>query len=276
MTLHRLNGRRSSAINLLPFDLALDANGRRLLRNHAFEDAVSRGQILAKQGEHGHELLLLTEGVIKLWKVLPDGRRLIVAFRAAGDLVSLHRYDTPWPTTAQATSNCRLIRIQWDDFRRLADRCPTLDRALFELASDEIANLQDRLLTLGRKTAEERLASFLLEFSLPSAAPSSFSREIHLPMRRPEIADYLGMTMESVSREFSRFKRLRIIAMPRPRCIVVLNKPVLEAMALGKSSLEMRSISASQMNGQSGQRKSLPPLRSALTRNRNHQRTRTS
>ncbi len=242
MTARLINGRQTSAITVPPFDLVLDARGRKQLQEIAREVTASRGQIIAEQGEHGPELLSLADGVVKLSRLLPDNRRLIVAFRAAGDLVSFHRCDTPWPATAEAISICRLVRIRWEDFRRLADRYPALDRALFEMASDEAAILQDRLLTLGRKTTEERLASFLLEFSLPSAAPSSFNREILLPMRRPEIADYLGMTTESISREFTRFKRQRIIAMPRPSCVIILNRSALEALAMGKPGLGMKSV----------------------------------
>lgn len=248
MTMELLNGRETSTIALLPFDLVLDASGRKQLRENTREISVSRGQVIAEQGDLGLELFSLTEGVVKLSKVLSDDRRMIVAFRATGDMISLHRSDTPWPATAQAISDCRLVKIPWDVFRRVADQYPALDQALFELASDEATVLQNRLLTLGRKTTEERLASFLLEFSLPSAAPSSFNREIFLPMRRPEIADYLGMTTESISREFTRFKRQRIIAMPRPSCVVVLNRLALEALAMGKAGLGSRSIDSRSLD----------------------------
>jgi len=120
------------------------------------------------------------------------------------------------------------------DIRRATrKRYPMLDRALFDLACDEVTNLQNRMLMLGRKTSEEKLASFILEFCRPVGSLSSLSRQVELPMRRPEIAEYLGLTTESISREFSRFKHERFIAMPRPSCIVVLIRPALEAIALG-------------------------------------------
>lgn len=251
-----MNGHQPSTTTVLPFDLVLDAKGRKQLRRIAREEIVNRGQTIAEQGDIGTELLSVTEGVVKLSKALPDERRLVVAFRAAGDLVSLHRNNTPWPATAEAISDCRLTRVRWDAFRRLADRYPVLDQTLFDMASDEATALQNRLLTLGRKSTEERLASFLLEFSLPSAAPSSFSREISLPMRRPEIADYLGMTTESVSREFTRFKRQRIIAMPRPSCVIVLNRAALEALAMGKPGLGVQSVGSSAVNHRPDRRNS--------------------
>jgi len=233
MLLRLIDGEQSLPIAFPLFDSILDRTGRRQLQRLVALVAATRGQVVAEQGEVGRDFLVLADGIVKLWKVLPDGRRQIVAFRAAGDLVSLHRRDTPWPVTAQAVADCRFFRLEWEALHRLAGRYPAVDRALFDLASDEIANLQDRLLTLGRKTVEEKLASFILEFCRPSAAPASLGREIHLPMRRPEIAEYLGLTTESVSREFSRLKRESIVSMPRPSRIVVLNRPALEAMAMG-------------------------------------------
>ncbi len=233
MMLRLIDGGRPSPVAFPLFDSILDRTGRRQLQRLVTLVGAARGQVVAEQGMVGRDFLVLAEGIVKLWKILPDGRRQIVAFRAAGDVVSLHRRDTPWPVTAQAVTGCRLFRIEWEALHRFAGRYPVIDRALFDLASDEIASLQDRLLTLGRKTVEEKLASFILEFCRASAAPVSLSREIHLPMRRPEIAEYLGLTTESVSREFSRLKRDGILAMPRPSRIVVLNRPALECLALG-------------------------------------------
>ena len=233
MALRLIAGGQPPTVAFPLFDLVLDRTGRRQLEGLISLVEVGRGQVLARQGEVGAEFLVVLEGTIKLRKALPDGRRQIVAFRGPGDLVTLHRCYTPWPATAQAISASRLYRMEWEELRRLASRHPVIDRALFDLVCDEVANLQNRILTLGCKTTEEKLASFILEFCRPSESLSSLSREVDLPMRRPEIAEYLGMTTESVSRELSRFKRERIIAMPRPRRIVVLNRPALEAMALG-------------------------------------------
>lgn len=250
--LRLIDGAQSSPIAFPFFDTVLDRTGRRQFQRLVTLVAAARGQIAAKQGEVSRDFLVLAEGIVKLWKILPDGRRQIVAFRAAGDLVSLHRRNTPWPVTAQAVSDCRLFRVDWQDLHRLAGRYPMIDRALLDLASDEIANLQDRLLMLGRKKVEEKLASFILEFCRPSAAPLSLGREIHLPMRRPEIAEYLGLTTESVSREFSRLKRESILSMPRPSRIVVLNRPALEALAMGLQGAALQESSPSRLAGLGG------------------------
>ena len=237
MALQLVNGGWPDAVAFPLFNAFLDRTGRRQLQRLVTVFSASRGQIVARQGEVNRDLLVLASGVIKLSKVGPDGQRLIVAFRAPGDPISLQRSDTPWPATAQAVSDCTLCRVEWESLGRLANRYPAIHQALLDLASDEIASQQDRLLLLGRGTTEEKLASFILEYCQPARAPSSIGREIHLPMRRSEIAEYLALTTESVSRVFSRLKRDRIIMMRRPSLIVVLNRPALEAMAMGRQSV---------------------------------------
>lgn len=222
---------QSAAIPL--FDTVLDRNGRRQLLSLVTSDEVSRDSVIAWEGEVGRDLIVLSDGVVKLWKAQGDGRRQIVAFRTAGDLVSLHRRDTPWTATAQAVTACTFYRINDEGLQALSRSHPQIDRALFDLACDEVGNLHSRLLTLGRMSSTEKLAAFILEFCQPTGWPSPLSREIHLPMRRPDIADYLGLTTESVSREFTRFKNERVIDIPRPSRIIVLNRLLLEAIVVG-------------------------------------------
>lgn len=241
MTLRLIGGEQAPPITLPLFDSVLDRTGRRQLEGLITLAEVGSGQELAREGEVGREYLVLSDGMVKLWKGLPDGRRQIVAFRGPGDLVNLHRRHTPWPATAQTVSASRLYRIDWEGLTRLAARYPVIDQALFDLACDEVTILQNRILMLGRMTIEEKLASFILEFCRPPASPSSLSREVNLPMRRPDIAEYLGLTTESVSREFSRFRQERFIDMPRPSRLIVLNRPALETIAFGADGLEQRN-----------------------------------
>lgn len=219
---------------VLPFEAALDRGGRRFLRSRIAKTEFVRDQILAREGETLDDLLLVDAGVLKLSKQMPDGRRQIVAFRVDGDVLSMHRCDTPWPATVQAVTAGTLVRVPWDALRQLGRGSPALEGMLLDLAGDEIAALQSHLLALGRKTTEEKLASFLLSVCRPNSMQSRQNREFHLPMRRSDIADYLGLTTESVSREFSRLRRERVLGMPKPSRIVLLNRPVLEGIAAGR------------------------------------------
>lgn len=233
MALRLVPGSNHSPIALSIFDAVLDRTARRQLESLTTLTETKRGQILAKEGEVSDHFLVVVDGMIKLLKALPDNRQQIVAFRGPGDPVTQHRCNTPWPTTAQAVTTTTVYKIDWDGLRHLARRHPLMNQALYDLSCDEITNLQNRALTLGRKTSGERLASFILEFCSPYNSLSNLAREVQLPMRRSEIADYLGLTTESVSREFSHLKHQQIITMPRPSRIVVLNRPSLENIALG-------------------------------------------
>ena len=237
MTLRLISGGQSSPIAFL-LDSVHDRTGRRRLEGLVSAITADRDQVLARQGDVSRELLVVCDGTIKLWKSLPDGRRQIVAFRGRGDPVTLHRRDTPWPVTAQAVSSSKLYRLEWEALQPLASRYPAIDQVLFDLACDEVTSTQNRILMLGRMTIEEKLASFILEFCRPTGSPSSLNRDVHLPMRRHDIADYLGLTTESISRGLSRLKRNHIIAMPRPARLVVLNRPALEALAMGHTALK--------------------------------------
>ena len=235
MSLHLVARNQLSPIALLHLNSVLDRAGRRQLESIVATIEVGRRGIVVDQGDIGPGFLAVSEGMLKTWKVLPNGRRQTVAFRGPGDSVTLHRHETPWPVTVQAISDSRLHCIDGEGLRCLARRYSLIDQVLFDLACDEISDLHNRIVMLGRKTAEEKLAAFILEFCSSSALPMSLCREVYLPMRRPDIADYLGLTTESVSREFSRLKRMRLIALPCPSRVVVLNQPALEAMALGIS-----------------------------------------
>ncbi|MGI9382611.1 MAG: Crp/Fnr family transcriptional regulator [Methyloligellaceae bacterium] len=238
MTLHGKVGAFRTPVDFLPFGFVIDRSDARRLQSLVTIVELERNQVLAREGEVGQDFLIMADGLLKLSKALPGGRRQIAAFRVAGDLVTLHRCGTPWPTTAEAIVPSTLYRLEWDQLRRLAARHPRIDRALLDLTGDEVSNLLDRLLALGRMTTEEKVASFLLEFCHLSAAGSRLSREFAIPMRRPEIADYLGLTTETVCRELTRLRRERIIAMPRPSTVVVLNRPVLETLAAGASDAD--------------------------------------
>ena len=233
MTLRAMAGGQPCPFSFPPFSDVLDRSVQRQLLSHVTSSDLDAGQVLVRQGDFGRDFLVVASGIMKLWKSFAPDRRQIVAFRGPGDPLTLQREGMPWSVTAQAVKASRVFKIAWKDLQHLAQRYPAIDRTLYELACDEIATLQNRVVLLGCQTLEGKIAAFILEFLGPSFVPSSFSREVELPMRRPDIADYLGLTTESVSRGFSRLKRERIIALPQPSRVVVRNRKALEALAFG-------------------------------------------
>jgi CRP/FNR family transcriptional regulator len=105
---------------------------------------------------------------------------------------------------------------------------------LLDLAGDEITARQEQLLTVGRKNTVERIAAFIVEIwchTQPRPVPAN---ELILPMNRAAIADYLGFKTETVSRAFARLIHEEILALPRPKHVILLNRPALAALAQGR------------------------------------------
>ncbi len=113
---------------------------------------------------------------------------------------------------------CRFSRRR---LRTLLDDFPAFETRLLEVASNELVAAQAQMLLLGRKTARERVASFLLARSADSAPCVGPLGTLHLPMTRTDIADYLGLTIETVSRTMTRLKDDRLIGIPNPSEIVI-------------------------------------------------------
>ena len=117
MTLRLISEEQGLPSTLPLFDSVLDRAGRRQFQSLITFVEAGRGSVLAREGEVGSELLVVSDGVVKLWKSLPDGRRQTVAFRGPDDLVNLHRRHTPWPVTAQTvlsmpvdfSTRCRIL-----------------------------------------------------------------------------------------------------------------------------------------------------------------------
>ena len=152
----------------------------------------------------------VTEGVVRLYKLLPDGRRQIVGFALPGDFLGLAMADQ-YGICADAVELVTACRFSRKAFSRLLDEKPHLLRRLHEFATHELSLAQDQMVVLGRRTADEKIASFLIGLRNRWARLNGASVTVHLPMNRQDIADFLGLTIETVSRTLSRFARERAI-----------------------------------------------------------------
>ena len=163
----------------------------------------------------------MTEGALKLTKLLPDGRRQVLGFILPGDFVGIslggdHAYGAE---ALQRTRMCRFSRGRFADF---AEAHPQLEREVYKLAAHELAAAQAQMLLLGRKSALERVASFLLDLEQRLRnAPGATADQVDLPMSRSEMADYLGLTKETVSRVFAELKSRKLIQ------LIILNRVAL-------------------------------------------------
>lgn len=162
------------------------------------------------EGEPADYVFNVTGGAVKLFKLLPDGRRQITGFLFEGDFIGIAMNDT-YSYSAEAVGDVSLCRFNRAKLEAMLDRFPQLERRLLSMASNELVQAQDQMLLLGRKTAREKLCSFLLNLSHRAQNRGYDPSVIPLPMSRNDIGDYLGLTTETVSRTFTNLKRDGVI-----------------------------------------------------------------
>jgi len=192
---------------------------------------LSPGQPLFHEGDCATRVFTLTKGSLKLYKLLPDGRRQVTGFMHPGDFLGIsvndeHAFSAEAMEQAQL---CAFPRARFDDF---VEGHGEMERELYRLAAHELAAAQQQMVLLGRKTAVERVASFFL--ALAERAEVRFAGEarfIDLPMSRSDIADYLGLTKETVSRVIALLKRERLIRLEALNRIEILDRERLEDTA---------------------------------------------
>jgi CRP/FNR family transcriptional regulator len=194
---------------------------------------VEAGQPLFHEGDRAGQVFNVTKGAVKLYKLLPDGRRQVMGFMFPGDFLGItindeHAFSAE---ALERTRLCRFTRGRFDDF---VEEHPELERELYRLAAHELAAAQAQMVLLGRKTATERLSSFFLDLlDRREKVTDRKQTAIDLPMSRSDIADYLGLTKETVSRVLALLKRrglIRLLALDR---VEILDRDGLSELAEG-------------------------------------------
>jgi CRP/FNR family transcriptional regulator len=191
------------------------------------------GETIFWEGDPADSVYEVVSGTLRLHKLLPDGRRQVTGFLCAGHLIGLAPEGT-WVYTAEAITDVTLCRYRRPAFERLIDTVPGFARRVLTATSHELRVAQDQMLLLGRKTAVERVASFLLLM-----AEQQGGEEISIPMGRNDIADYLGLTVETVCRTLSQLKRSELIELPTHGHIIIQDRRELEELAAGGRDLDL-------------------------------------
>jgi CRP/FNR family transcriptional regulator len=174
---------------------------------------VEPGQTFIEEGESADSFFNITAGSAKLYKLLADGRRQITGFVSVGHFLGL-AVSATYAFSAEAMEPVRLCRFSRSRLYHLLADFPALERRLLQVASNELVAAQEQMLLLGRKTARERVASFLLSQSQRGVPCGRHRTQFRLPMTRSDIADYLGLTVETVSRTLTRLRNEGLIEMP--------------------------------------------------------------
>lgn len=220
------HARPYSVCNAVPDDALATLAALAVVRDYA------KGQVFIEQGAAADDFFNVTSGTVKLYKLLPDGRQQITGFAGTGQFLGLAVTDT-YTFSVQAIEPVRVCRFSRPRLRHLMDDYPHVEERLLQAACQELVTAQEQILLLGRKSAQERLATFLVSWSRQGDRHVPPSDRVRLPMTRGDIADHLGLTIETVSRTFSRFRTDGRIRTPNSNEVIITDRPYLERLAAG-------------------------------------------
>lgn len=201
----------------LAFQASLNMMGAKL--------PYARNEEIYGQEEPAEYVYRLLSGSVRTYKLLDDGRRQVGAFYLPGDIFGLesggtHRF------AAEAIGDTIVLAVKRTILVALALTDATVARELWQMTARELDHVNNQMVLLGRSSAQERVASFLVEMSKRSHDDTHFE----LPMSRQDIADYLGLTIETVSRTLSQMERKAFIELPSSRKVRIMNQVALRKM----------------------------------------------
>lgn len=193
--------------------------------------AVRRHEIVVREGETADRLFFVMDGAFVVEKRVHRGGAQVTGFLFEGDLIGVVHGDR-YTYSVRALVDGRLGVLPRPSFEAICERHPALQHAILRHASNELAAAQDHLMTLGRKSARERVASFLLGLQRRSQLRGGHAgMPLWLPMRRSDIADHLGLTLETVSRVMSELKRDGVIRADTMQWVTIRDPDRLERLA---------------------------------------------
>ncbi len=193
---------------------------------------VEAGETFVDEGEAATHFFNVTSGSVKVYKLMADGRRQITGFLFAGDFLGL-AFNDNYTYSAEALTPVNLCRFPRRQLERLLERFPSVERKLLTLASNELAAAQEQMLLLGRKSAQEKIVSFILSLGRRAATIGGDGDLVHLTMTRSDIADYLGLTTETVSRAFTLLRSRGFIELDGASKVLIADREALEDLAEG-------------------------------------------
>lgn len=196
----------------------------------AREVIFNSGENLFFAGDEADYVFEVVSGVVRSSKVLMDGRRQVLNFCYSGEIIGLS-HDSYYHCDCDAVSEVRVRLYRKNAFMKDVANDPDFCARLLRNAAAEVNNMQDHFLMLGRKTAMEKLASFLIAVMERQSCQGKDKAIFELPMKRSDIADFLGMTIETVSRNLTKLRKLGIINLPTTHQVHVLKPSILREMA---------------------------------------------
>ncbi len=194
---------------------------------------VEAKEFVFMEGDPTTNVYWVESGAVSLFKMLPDGRRQILGFAYPGDFVGLGAQGERL-VSAQAVKPTRVRSISVTKLHKIAAADPNLSFILYQTLAAELAEARDLMLTTGHRSASERVASFLLALSRRNRRAGKPREIVDLPMTRADIGDFLGLTIETVSRTLTKFKGRSLIDLPQSARVILVNMVGLQRIAEGE------------------------------------------
>jgi CRP/FNR family transcriptional regulator, anaerobic regulatory protein len=216
--------RTNDADRTLPASLELDCSvpwSRRKLapRQHIFH-----------QGDEQSHVYVVKSGFVRLYSLLSNGRCQVIGFKSPGEFVAFE-YGTKHRFSAQAVTATEMCSVPMAVFFAAASGDPQFLLKLYNVACEDLSRAHDLVLTIAKRDAEGSIAAFMLEIDARAASRSVKGEFVSLPMLRGDIANYLGLTNETVSRIFTHFKKRRLIEVRGRYGIRLIDRRVLRSIA---------------------------------------------
>ena len=191
------------------------------------KDMVSH-QYLFHQHSPANRVYNVIEGTAMVERTSSSGRRQILGFLFPGDFIGL-THSNYFEYSVKSLSKAKLCEFQREQLFALSEKLPNLKSNVEQISANVLARALDQIYILGQKKAHERLCFLFIQMleRMPGATP----QQIDLPMTRQDIADYLGLTIETVSRSFAKLKQEGLIATPSPQRLQILDLEQTESLA---------------------------------------------
>lgn len=194
----------------------------------------ARGAVF-REDDRATAVFTLVDGAAKLLRTLPDGRQQIIGFRFPGDLIGYTARDR-YPCDAELVCEATVCRVDRGKLEAMSRGCSGISHRLLELCAEDLAAAQEQLAAMAQRSAEARVAAFLLMLRDAARRNGATGLDLALPMTRADIGDYLGLTIESVSRVFAAFRRAGLVGEPSRGAVRLLRMPEIEALANGEGA----------------------------------------
>jgi CRP/FNR family transcriptional regulator len=210
---------------------ALDEATRGRLLSIAHPEQQAAGRWLVQPGASADAVFILRAGHAHVARLTHEGKRQILAFLFPGDFFAF-TYEQHYAYGAWAATDVALCRLTRRQLEALVTATPALERRIRTQVTRQLDSAQELVFTLGRKTAIERVASFLWYLDYRQRKLGRPGATTDIPMSRADIADFLGLTSESVSRSLTRLRRAGLISLPAADQVGILDMPRLRSIGV--------------------------------------------